>query len=74
MLARAIREGIGHDGRALYWGMWYQSFAGLSDEDLAAVVVYLRTLPPVRNVLPSTALPADDRPPMPGARNPLPRR
>ncbi len=43
MLARAIREGIGHDGRALYWGMWYQSFAGLSDEDLAAVVVYLRT-------------------------------
>jgi mono/diheme cytochrome c family protein len=61
MLARAIREGIGHDGRALYWGMWYQSFAGLSDEDLAAVVVYLRTLPPVHNALPATLLPDDER-------------
>lgn len=61
MLARAIREGIGHDGRALYWGMWYQSFASLSDDDLAAVVVYLRTLPPVRNVLPPTVLSADER-------------
>lgn len=70
MLARAIREGVGHDGRALYWGMWYQSFAGLSDEDLAAVVVYLRTLPPVRNVLPSTALPADEQ--AANARNPQP--
>jgi mono/diheme cytochrome c family protein len=70
MLARAIREGIGHDGRALYWGMWYQSFAGLSDEDLAAVVVYLRTLPPVRNVLPSTVLPDEER--IANARSPRP--
>jgi hypothetical protein len=61
MLARAIREGIGHDGRALYWGMWYQSFAGLSDEDLAAVIVYLRALPPVRNALPATLLPEEER-------------
>jgi mono/diheme cytochrome c family protein len=60
MLARAIREGIGHDGRALYWGMWYQSFAALSDEDLASVIVYLRALPPVRNALPATLLPADE--------------
>jgi mono/diheme cytochrome c family protein len=60
MLARAIREGIGHDGRALFWGMWYRSFAGLADEDLAAVVVYLRTLPPVRNPLPPTLLPAEE--------------
>lgn len=60
MLARAIREGIGHDGRALFWGMWYRSFAGLADEDLASVVVYLRTLPPVRNPLPATLLPAEE--------------
>ncbi len=60
MLARAIREGIGHDGRGLYWGMWYQSFANLSDEDLASVVVYLRSIPPVRNALPATRLPADE--------------
>ncbi len=70
MLARAIREGIGHDGRALYWGMWYQSFAQLSDEDLAAVVVYLRTLPPVRNALPTTLLPDDER--AANARSPRP--
>ena len=60
MLARAIREGIGHDGRGLYWGMWYQSFAILSDEDVASVVVYLRTIPAVRNALPATRLPADE--------------
>ena len=70
MLARAIREGIGHDGRALYWGMWYRSFATLPDEDLAAVVVYLRTLPPVRNALPPTVLPADEQ--VANARNPQP--
>jgi mono/diheme cytochrome c family protein len=60
MLARAIREGIGHDGRALHWQMWYGSFAALSDEDLASVIVYLRALPPVRNALPTTLLPAEE--------------
>jgi mono/diheme cytochrome c family protein len=60
MLARAIREGIGHDGRALYWGMWYRSFSMLADEDLASVVVYLRTLPAVHNALPPTLLPAEE--------------
>jgi mono/diheme cytochrome c family protein len=60
MLARAIREGIGHDGRALYPAMWYQSFAALSDEDLAAVIVYLRSIPAVRNALPATRLLPDE--------------
>jgi len=52
MFARAIREGIGHDGRALGGNMWYWSFRNLSDEDLASVIVYLRTIPPVKNKLP----------------------
>jgi len=56
MLARAIREGIGHDGRALFPGMWYASFRWLSDEDLASVIVYLRSVPPVYNRLPKTRL------------------
>lgn len=56
MLVRAIREGIGHDGRLLHPQMYYRSFRALSDEDVAAVVVYLRSLPPVRNVLPKTVL------------------
>ncbi len=52
MFARAIREGVGHDGRALAPQMWWTSFRDLSDEDLASVVVYLRTLAPVKNKLP----------------------
>ena len=60
MLARAIREGIGHDERPLYWGMWYESFAALSDEDLAAVIAHLRSIPPVRNALPPTRLPPEE--------------
>ena len=57
MLARAIREGIGHDGRALFSIMPYQSYRNMSDEDLASVVVYIRSLPSVRNRLPSTQIP-----------------
>jgi mono/diheme cytochrome c family protein len=52
MLARAIREGVGHDGRPLIGVMPYKSFRNLTDEDLASVVVYLRTIPPVFNPLP----------------------
>jgi mono/diheme cytochrome c family protein len=53
-LARAIREGIGHDGRALFPMMPYQHFRKLPDEDVASIVVYLRSLPPVHNSLPPT--------------------
>src|ERR1019366_1339593 len=55
-LAPAIREGIGHDGRALFPMMPYEHFRHLPDEDLASIVVYLRSLPAVRNVLPSTEI------------------
>ena len=56
MLARAIREGIGHDGRALFPMMPYPHFRALPDEDLASLIVYIRTLPPVRNPLPKTEI------------------
>lgn len=55
-LARAIREGIGHDGRALFPMMPYENYRHLSDEDLASVIVYLRSLPPVHHVVPRTEL------------------
>jgi mono/diheme cytochrome c family protein len=61
MLARAIREGVGHDGRALHPQMWYEAFSKLSDEDVASIVVYLRSLPPIHNALPRTELPWDRR-------------
>jgi mono/diheme cytochrome c family protein len=55
-LARSIREGIGHDGRTLFPVMPYQGYRHMPDEDLASVVVFLRSLPPVRNVLPKTEI------------------
>ncbi|MFZ0286838.1 MAG: c-type cytochrome [Terriglobales bacterium] len=55
-LARSIREGIGHDGRALFPMMPYENFKHLSDEDLASVVVYIRSLVPVHHPLPKTEL------------------
>jgi mono/diheme cytochrome c family protein len=60
MLIRAIREGISHDGRVLddqMWSMWYRS---MSDEDVEAVVAYLRSLKPIRNPLPKTKLTAEE--------------
>jgi mono/diheme cytochrome c family protein len=56
-LARAIREGIGHDGRALFPTMPYPRYRVMSDEDLASIIVYLRTISPVRNQLPTTHVP-----------------
>lgn len=57
MFARAICEGIGHDGRTLFPLMPYTQYRYLSDEDLASIVVYLRTLPALRNTPPPTRVP-----------------
>lgn len=48
-IARALRFGVGYDGRAL---LPFMNKQGLTDDDLAAVVSYLRTQPPVHNVVP----------------------
>lgn len=53
---RALRQGIGHDGRTLYPLMPYQYFRNLSDEDLASVIVYERSLAPVHIQQPKTML------------------
>lgn len=55
-LARAIREGIGHDGRALFGIMPFVHYRNMPDEDLASIIVYLRTLPPVKNPVPKTEI------------------
>lgn len=57
MLARAIREGIGHDGRTLFPLMPYHQYKYMSDEDLASVIVYLRSLKPLRRALPPSEIP-----------------
>ena len=56
-LARAIREGVGRDGRALFPMMPYGGYRNLSDEDLASVIVYLRSVEPARNPLPKSEVP-----------------
>jgi mono/diheme cytochrome c family protein len=57
LIVRALRQGIGHDGRTLFPLMPYRNFAGLSDEDLTSVIAYIRSIPAVRNPLPKTNLP-----------------
>jgi mono/diheme cytochrome c family protein len=56
-IARAIREGVDRTGRTLFPIMPYSHFHSMSDEDLASVVVYIRSLEPVKNALPATAIP-----------------
>jgi hypothetical protein len=55
-IARAIREGIKHDDSTLFPMMPYMLYRNLSDEDLASVVVYVRSLPAVRNPLPASKI------------------
>lgn len=49
-IARALRNGVGHDGRVL---LPFMEMQGLSDQDLVAVISYLRTQPPVVNPVPA---------------------
>ncbi len=56
---RALRQGIGHDGRTLYPLMPYQYFRNLSDEDLASVIVFERSMAPVHIERPKTVLSED---------------
>ncbi|MEX6691106.1 hypothetical protein QTN47_26590 [Danxiaibacter flavus] len=51
MFIRALRNGIGHDGRALKAMPWW-TYRSLSDEDLFSVICYLRSLEPVNNIVP----------------------
>lgn len=54
-LESAIRHGLRPNGRALA-GMPARMFSMLSDRDLASIIAFLRTLPPVRDTLPATRL------------------
>ena len=46
-IKRAITQGVGRDGRRMEPPMAYAWYAGIRDDDLDAIVAYLRTLPPV---------------------------
>lgn len=47
----AVRQGIGHDGRAL-WSMPSYNWANLSDADMADLIAFLRNAPVVDKQLP----------------------
>ncbi|MGA7616723.1 MAG: c-type cytochrome [Thermoanaerobaculia bacterium] len=48
-IIRAIREGVTRTGDALFPIMPYEGYRHMSDDDVEAVVAYLRTLAPRRN-------------------------
>jgi mono/diheme cytochrome c family protein len=50
---RAVRHGVRRDGSALRV-MPSQEFAGMPDDELAAIVAYARALPPMRRATPGT--------------------
>jgi cytochrome c553 len=50
---RAIRHGVGADGRGLVI-MPSEVYTNLSDDELAALIAHLQALPPVDNELPAT--------------------
>ncbi len=50
-IAAAIRDGHRPDGSLIGPPMPVESYRGVSDRDLAALVAWLRTVPPVRNQL-----------------------
>ncbi len=51
-IIRAMRDGIGKNDNLLFPIMPFDSYQNMSDEDVRAIVAYLRTIPPVRNPRP----------------------
>ncbi len=52
---RAISAGVGKDGRALFPIMGYPNYGKLSEEDLYAIIAYLRTLPAIEHQVPESS-------------------
>jgi cytochrome c2 len=55
-IARAIREGVSRDGEALFPIMPWFMYTEMADEDVAAVIAYLRQQPPVKSFRPDRQL------------------
>jgi mono/diheme cytochrome c family protein len=60
-VARAIRSGLTPDGRVLHWqGMIWDHASNWDEEDIRAIVAYLRRIPAVRHAIPPPRAPASD--------------
>jgi mono/diheme cytochrome c family protein len=71
-IVRAVKYGERPDGRKLIPVMPWPSYSALTDADAAALVAYLRTLPPVRARAPANS-PEGQRPPAPYLEVVVPR-
>ena len=73
-LARAIREGVRPDRTVMGPPMPVQYYRHLSDDDLAAIMAYLRAQPAVKNAVPRSQynmpLPPTYRPPLKNVKAP----
>jgi mono/diheme cytochrome c family protein len=60
-LARAIRSGVSRGGRQLHWqGMTWDQLSNLDEEDVRAIIAYVRMLLPVSRRVPDARPPAAD--------------
>jgi mono/diheme cytochrome c family protein len=60
-IARAIRSGVTPDGRALHWqGMIWDHASNWDEEDVRALIAYLRAMPPIRRAIAPARPPAPD--------------
>lgn len=53
-IVRAIREGVSRDGRVMGPPMPFWLYRDIADDDVQAMVAYLRTVKPVRNAVPAS--------------------
>jgi mono/diheme cytochrome c family protein len=61
---RAMRSGIGKDGRRMHWqAMSWDILSNWTEEDQRAIIAYLRALPPVRGRVPAPRGPRPGDPP-----------
>ncbi|OGV99389.1 MAG: hypothetical protein A2W53_05050 [Nitrospinae bacterium RIFCSPHIGHO2_02_39_11] len=56
-IIRAMREGVNKKGEIMFPFMPYPNYRDMSDDDVKAMVAYLRTVPPVSNKVPKFKLP-----------------
>ena len=60
-IARAIRSGIAADGRVLHWqGMIWDHASNWDEEDVRAIIAYVRLLPAIDHAIPPTRPPSAD--------------
>jgi mono/diheme cytochrome c family protein len=60
-IARAVRSGVSRNGRPLYWqAMPWDHFSNFDEEDVMALIAFLRLLPPVATAVPPYRPPSPD--------------